>query len=189
MNKSTAAIISVLIFSVFLFLVNTLNFYVNSGSIKGLTGNNKSIKNLLTYKVEDIWLNNKQDEGLGEQEENDNSQSHMTRSELGQHGWSLLHMIAVTFPDTVDDQFIMKTNVFLNLFGQFYPCKECSEHFLKNLENNPFQGRTKQEFKIYVCELHNEVNQRLGKPIVDCKNEIDQLWGKSCGCDDLNEQI
>lgn len=39
----------------------------------------------------------------------------MTREELGRHGWNLLHMIASTYPEEVDEDFVVKTNVFLNL--------------------------------------------------------------------------
>lgn len=39
----------------------------------------------------------------------------MTRQELGRHGWSLLHMMGITYPEEADEEFVHKTNIFLNL--------------------------------------------------------------------------
>ena len=59
----------------------------------------------------------------------------MSKEKLGNAGWTILHMIASTYPLTVDATYIEKTNLFLNLFGQFYPCPECSKHFLSMIRD------------------------------------------------------
>ena len=47
--------------------------------------------------------------------ENIIGKSPMTRQELGRHGWSVLHMIAATYPEEADREFVLQTNEFLNL--------------------------------------------------------------------------
>lgn len=37
-------------------------------------------------------------------------------------------------------------------------------------EVGPFQGTKKEELMKYLCNMHNIVNKRLGKPHHDCKN-------------------
>lgn len=41
---------------------------------------------------------------------------------------------------------------------------------------------------LYVCELHNIVNERLGKDIFDCKNQLEAKWGGNCGCSSSSNQ-
>lgn len=70
-----------------------------------------------------------------------------------------------------------------NLSGKFFPCKECSGHFLKMIKENPFPGGSRTAAMLYVCKLHNIVNKRLGKPTIPCEH-VDKIWGqKDCGCD------
>ncbi|KAL4491815.1 hypothetical protein ABPG72_006070 [Tetrahymena utriculariae] len=106
----------------------------------------------------------------------------ITRQQLGNCGWMVLHMISATYPLEVTEEFVDKTNLFLNLFGQFFPCKECSGHFLKMTSKQQFTGHTRQDFMEYLCDLHNQVNKRLGKEIKDCKKFPIEQWGGNCGC-------
>lgn len=86
-------------------------------------------------------------------------------------GWTILHMMTGSFPEDIPPNLVKKWNAFLILFGQFYPCKLCSTHFLKMLkEVGPFEGTKKEELMVYLCNMHNIVNKRLGKPHHDCKN-------------------
>jgi Mitochondrial sulfhydryl oxidase involved in the biogenesis of cytosolic Fe/S proteins len=37
---------------------------------------------------------------------------------------------------------------------------------------------------VYLCKMHNIVNEMLGKPKFDCNpTNIEQRWGGDCGCD------
>jgi len=58
----------------------------------------------------------------------------ITRPELGRMGWTILHMMTGSFPEDLTPSLVKKWNAFLVLFGQFYPCKVCSTHFLKMLK-------------------------------------------------------
>lgn len=84
-------------------------------------------------------------------------------------GWTLLHMVSGSFPEDITPSLVKKFNTFIILWGQFYPCKLCASHFLKMMDEvGPFTGTTKKELMIYICEIHNIVNLRLGKEKHDC---------------------
>ena len=62
-----------------------------------------------------------------------------------------------------------------------YPCKLCANHFMELLkEVGQFKGTTKLELMKYLCEIHNKVNKRLGKPEHSCANIVEE-WN-TCGC-------
>lgn len=76
----------------------------------------------------------------------------ITRQELGHMGWTILHMVTGSFPAEITPELRLKFNTFLRLFGHMYPCKLCSQHFLKmQREIEPFSGSTKEELMIYLC--------------------------------------
>jgi hypothetical protein len=62
-----------------------------------------------------------------------------------------------------------------------FPCHKCGKHFKKILEDFPIKNNSREELVNYFCDIHNNVNQRLNKPIFDCKKAFD-FWGGNCGC-------
>lgn len=60
-------------------------------------------------------------------------------------GWTILHMMTGSFPKDFDENLVKKWNIFMILFGHFYPCKLCSTHFLKMMKDvGPFKGSNKE---------------------------------------------
>ncbi len=49
------------------------------------------------------------------------------------------------------------------------------------LQDYPIKNGSRKEIVLYLCDLHNKVNQRLNKPIFDCQKAFD-FWGGNCGC-------
>ena len=49
------------------------------------------------------------------------------------------------------------------------------------LKEFPIKANTREEFVYYICEMHNNVNKRIDKPIFDCKQSFN-IWGGDCGC-------
>lgn len=111
-------------------------------------------------------------------------ESRMSRAELGLHGWALLHTMAAYYPDEPSAAQLTDAYQFLHLFARMYPCRRCSQHFVKLLQDRPPQFKLRTEFVLYLCELHNVVNALVGKPDFPC--ELDRLtakWGGGdCGC-------
>jgi FAD-linked sulfhydryl oxidase len=62
-----------------------------------------------------------------------------------------------------------------------FPCQTCRGHFKKMLQDFPVKNANREELVLYLCGLHNKVNERLSKPIFDC-NKAFEFWGGNCGC-------
>ncbi|ROV93891.1 hypothetical protein VPNG_09500 [Cytospora leucostoma] len=101
------------------------------------------------------------------------------KRELGRATWKFLHTMMARFPEkpTPDDQLTLKT--FITLFSRLYPCGECAGHFQKLIAKYPPQVSSRNAAAGWACFVHNQVNERLKKPIFDCNN-IGDFY--DCGC-------
>ena len=109
------------------------------------------------------------------------------KAELGRAAWKLFHTTMARFPDkpTQDESDALKSYIYL--FARLYPCGDCAEHFQKLLKQYPPQTSSRSSAAAWACFVHNQVNERKGKPIFDCSNIGD--W-YDCGCaDDEKEQM
>ncbi|RMZ82150.1 hypothetical protein DV738_g1849, partial [Chaetothyriales sp. CBS 135597] len=90
--------------------------------------------------------------------------------ELGRSTWTLLHSIAATYPTPAPPSMQATMRSFLATFSQLYPCGACAEDFqawLRQPGNEPRVG-SQDELGGWMCEAHNVVNVKLGKPTFDC---------------------
>lgn len=105
---------------------------------------------------------------------------------LGRSTWTLLHTIAATYPSnaTPAQQCEMKT--FLSVFSRIYPCWVCAEDFRGwigksenklQVEGGGSRGHLsgRKEFALWMCNAHNDVNQKLGKNLFDC-SKVEERW-------------
>ncbi len=113
--------------------------------------------------------------------ENSKKPLKLSKEELGRHSWALLHSIAASFPTVPTEEEKKMINKFLFSFAQVYPCKICGKHFNEMLQKFPIENKSREEFVLYLCNLHNKVNKRLGKQEYDCKKTF-EIWGGDCGC-------
>lgn len=90
---------------------------------------------------------------------------------LGRSTWTLLHSIAATYPETPSTKQQADMKQFLKLFGNFYPCWFCAEDFEKYMEKNKPTTESQDKLGNWLCEAHNDVNKKLGKPTFNC-----DLW-------------
>lgn len=91
--------------------------------------------------------------------------------ELGRSSWTLLHSIAATYPEAPSAEKQQDLLQFVTLFGKLYPCWFCAKDFQAYVSQNKPKVRTQEEFGRWLCDSHNEVNVKLGKPKFDCN-----LW-------------
>jgi FAD-linked sulfhydryl oxidase len=63
----------------------------------------------------------------------------------------------------------------LNGLGQLYPCGDCADHLREEIRRHPPDVTSRVTLSEWLCQTHNEVNRRLGKPIFDCKR-VDERW-------------
>ena len=104
------------------------------------------------------------------------------KDELGRSTWNLLHTIATYYPD--DPTIEQKTAMiqFIKGLAEFYPCSICRSDFYRSIStidlNNVVLNR--ESLSIFICNLHNEVNAKLNKPLFSCHLEsLDGRWRKS----------
>ena len=102
-----------------------------------------------------------------------------SRGELGKGTWTLLHIMASTYPVNPTPEVIQDHTIFFQLLPRIYPCPECRAHMRQMFHELPPQLNNQLEFKNWVCEAHNLVNIRLNKPVFDC-SKLDDRW--DCGC-------
>jgi len=105
--------------------------------------------------------------------------------ELGRSTWNFLHSTAAYYPDSPTQ--IQQTSI-LSLFKslpRLYPCHSCAEalgqEYLNEVTNRG--GYQKKDLtlekavkngrfmRMWLCGIHNEVNERLGKQKFDCSDE------------------
>ncbi|KAF6011587.1 hypothetical protein HII13_002051 [Brettanomyces bruxellensis] len=93
--------------------------------------------------------------------------------ELGRSTWTFLHTVAATYPESATEQQQKEMKAFLETFSKIYPCWFCAKGFRKYIKANEPKVMTQDEFGRWLCDAHNAVNKKLGKPHFDCN-----LWKK-----------
>lgn len=73
---------------------------------------------------------------------------------------------------------------FLRAFPTLYPCKDCAEDMAHLMEAEPPRVDSRKDFSLWMCELHNHVNQQVGKAPFKCElKALDEAWrhaSKAC---------
>lgn len=64
---------------------------------------------------------------------------------------------------------------FFNIFTQFYPCESCAIDFQEDIEKHPPCTENQDALAKWLCERHNTVNIKLGKPTFDC-SKVHERW-------------
>lgn len=99
----------------------------------------------------------------------------LDKDELGSKTWAFLHTMAAYYPEQPNEQQKGDMRNFFHLFSKFYPCAPCAEDLQEQLKVSPPQTGSQKKLSQWLCDIHNEVNKKLGKPEFDCKL-VDQRW-------------
>lgn len=100
-------------------------------------------------------------------------------SEIGSSTWTFLHTMSVYYPEQPSDTQKRDMSNFIDLFSKFYPCGYCATHLRNTLKRNRPTVSSRQELAEWFCKLHNEVNERTGKPKFDC-SKVFERWKTGC---------
>ncbi|KAM9971596.1 hypothetical protein ACTFIW_011578 [Dictyostelium discoideum] len=98
-----------------------------------------------------------------------------TTIELGNSGWTLLHTIAAYYPEKPSEKKKQDIKEFLQSFSKVYPCNVCAKDFREIMKETPPTLDSQNDFALWLCNAHNNVNLQLGKPTFDC-NLINKRW-------------
>ncbi|KAG5509126.1 hypothetical protein JKF63_06135 [Porcisia hertigi] len=95
-----------------------------------------------------------------------------TPMELGMSGWNILHSSAAVYPykPSAAQQEAMKN--FIYSWAHVYACSWCAYHMREYVRNHPPNVQDKHTVSHYLCEMHNDVNERLGKDMFDCSPDV-----------------
>lgn len=77
--------------------------------------------------------------------------------------WNYAHQDSIIADETPEGKLAYMKKI--HRLAENFPCEECATHFKKYLSIHPPEEA--KSMGIYMWEFHNEVNRRLGKPIMD----------------------
>ncbi|KAJ7125218.1 ERV/ALR sulfhydryl oxidase domain-containing protein [Mycena epipterygia] len=103
------------------------------------------------------------------------------KAALGRATWKLLHTMTLRYPEkpTQDERDALSS--YFHLLSRLYPCGECATEFQMLLKKYPPQTSSRRSASLWLCSVHNVVNERLQKEPFDCAH-LDDTY--DCGCGD-----
>jgi hypothetical protein len=81
--------------------------------------------------------------------------------------WNTLHIMSFNYPVVPDEETKNHYHEYLMSLEHVLPCKSCRVNFSKNLKMagyNRDKLKNRDQFSRFIYDLHNVVNQMLGKP-------------------------
>ena len=84
----------------------------------------------------------------------------------GPPAWLFLHSITFQYPET--PTFADKENyrVFFEKIQYVLPCPTCRAHYTENVNRNPIRLNSRKELIEWLIDIHNEVNKKNGKKVL-----------------------
>lgn len=106
---------------------------------------------------------------------------------LGRHTWTFLHTSAAYYPDQPSPKHQSSMLSLLTALPTLYPCSHCAGELGDYMKLHPpvEAVKAKSALELWLCQVHNDVNQKLGKEAFDC-DKVNERWrdGPSDGrCD------
>ncbi|CAF3637802.1 unnamed protein product [Rotaria sp. Silwood1] len=109
-----------------------------------------------------------------EQQISINSECPLMRDDLGRATWSLLHTMAAYYPNEPKKEEQQSMKQFINSFSKLFPCPECRTDFQEEIVKSPPDVSSCMAISTWMCQQHNIVNKKLGKPEFDCKRVLER---------------
>jgi len=90
----------------------------------------------------------------------------------------VLHSIAGSYPERPSEEEQRRIRAFIDTIALIYPCTICAQDFQDTIKASPPRVQSREELSVWMCEQHNEVNAKLGKPRFPCSFRLlDERWG------------
>lgn len=106
---------------------------------------------------------------------------------LGRSTWTFLHTTAAYYPLRAPEHTQRNMINLLSSLSFLYPCIPCAEDFQEKVKESPPDVTGREALSRWLCERHNEVNEKLGKERFSCDwSSLNTRWkdGPSDGsCD------
>lgn len=80
--------------------------------------------------------------------------------------WQSMHFIAMCYPGPDTEKIVVAYEAFYTSLATVLPCKVCASHYSGELKRLPVRKHmgSREELFAWTVEVHNRVNERLGKP-------------------------
>ena len=88
---------------------------------------------------------------------------------LGKSTWKFLHTFSRGLKDKLNNSQQIKLKLMFQYLADLYPCKECRINLKNHLNEIPIDTSSGNNFRLFLCKLHNKVNKMLNKQIYICK--------------------
>ena len=89
--------------------------------------------------------------------------------------WTFLHTLAAYYPINPTEEKQEHASNLMTCIAHLYPCTHCASHLEGYIKTHPVEAESRSKLVGWMCDMHNNVNQRLGKPVFDCKIASD-FW-------------
>lgn len=97
--------------------------------------------------------------------------------QLGRATWTFLHTTAAYYPEKPTSTQRVNMLTLLRSLPVLYPCSHCASHLGANIKDHPPDVSGRLGLSRWLCERHNEVNERLGKEKFECSMpKLDERW-------------
>lgn len=86
----------------------------------------------------------------------------------GPSTWHTIHLLCYTAPETLSAGDQLRFTAFFKALPYVLPCATCSQHLLSHYESHPIENAvaTRDSLFEWSVQIHNAVNEMLGKPIM-----------------------
>lgn len=96
---------------------------------------------------------------------------------LGRSTWTFLHTTAAYYPIKAPPETQDNMRRLLGSLSLLYPCLPCQEDFHDKVRQHPPDVSGREGLSRWLCERHNEVNDKLGKETFACDwSNLDRRW-------------
>merc|ERR1712037_20459 len=98
-------------------------------------------------------------------------------NQIGNAGWTILHTMAAYYPEKPTPEKKAAVMNFYDAFSKLYPCSHCADDLRQDLKTFNVKNESRASLSIWTCEMHNRVNEKLGKDQYKCDLDwLDQRW-------------
>ncbi|KCV71219.1 hypothetical protein H696_02170 [Fonticula alba] len=94
--------------------------------------------------------------------------------EIGRGTWTFLHTAAAYYPKDPSPQHRADMTNLVSILGRLFPCGDCASHLTEYAAAHPPDTSSRTSISQWFCEMHNDVNVRLGKPVFDCARVLER---------------
>ena len=95
--------------------------------------------------------------------------------QLGRATWTFLHTTAAYYPEKPTPSQRANMLMLLGSLPVLYPCGWCAKDFGESIQKTKPDVSGRVALSRWLCNRHNEVNEKLGKDKFDCA-KVDERW-------------